>query len=201
VALVRRLDPRRRPIVVNMWVESHPLVRLPLWRDGLKVRAGTILELADVIGLDVYPSRGVRVLGHDMYLNWSRSAWEEAAVDLQQLARAAGKEAWIIEAQAEPWEPARQVYTEAAPSRSVQPTTAADTFARLRSAGFPTILFWGVEHWYMRQHRHQDDAWWALLSPFLTGRTRPAGDAGAPGAAETLRPGPAVTGGMRPLAR
>lgn len=187
VELVRRLDERKRPVIVNMFVDSSPLVRLPPWNDELHARATTILGLADILGLDVYPSRGLRVLGHDLYFNWS--GWEQPVRELQARAQLAGKPAWIIEAQAEPWEPRRVVYTDPAESRSVRPSTAASTFERLESAGFPTILFWGVEHWYMRWELYKDASWWNLLGPFL------GGSAHAP-----VQANPAATGGaLRPL--
>ncbi|MCC7106073.1 MAG: beta-galactosidase [Chloroflexi bacterium] len=175
VALVRRLDDRQRPIVVNMFVDSHPLVQLPPWRQSAQDRAEAILKLADFLGLDVYPSRGVRVLGHDVYLNWSRSAWQQSVIDLQAVARSDGKDAWIIEAQTEPWEPSHLVYVDPPASRGVVPNTAVSIFSRLRAAGFPTILFWGVEHWYMRRERFQDDQWWKLLTPFFSSPSDTAG--------------------------
>ncbi len=75
-----------------------------------------------------------------------------------------------MEAQAEPWEPSRLVYLDDGQSRSVQPGTAADTFGRLSSGGFGTILLWGAEHWYMRQERHDDRSWLDTLAPLFRSR-------------------------------
>ena len=169
VTLVRRLDRHRRPIIVSMFVGTDPFTFLPPRRKELQDRAQTILEMADVLGLDVYPSRGLRIGGHDLYFDWSPWPWEQLVIDLQQRARQAGKEAWIMEAQAEPWEPARVVHTDPQPSRSARSSTALQIFERLRTAGFRTILFWGVEHWYLRRHRHQDMSWWDELSKVFLG--------------------------------
>lgn len=168
VALVRRLDGGQRPIILSMFLDTPPpLAGLPPWRAHDEGRAQTLLGLGDVLGLDLYPSRGFRFFGRDLYVNWSGWAWERAALNLRQLAERQGKEAWVMEAQAEPWEPSRLVYLDDGESRSVAPGTAAATFSRLRAAGFGTILLWGVEHWYMRLDRHDDPSWLDTLRPFF----------------------------------
>ena len=172
VALVRALDPRRRPIIGNMFVETSPLALLPAWREAARERARALLERVDILGLDVYPSIGARVLGRDVYLDWSEWGWERQLVELHDLARQAGKPAWIIEAQAEPWEPGRVVYLDAQPARSVRPSTAVRLVRRLQTAGFENILLWGVEYWYMRRQRHRDPDWWQSLPAFFTGSSR-----------------------------
>jgi hypothetical protein len=167
VALVRTLDTRQRPIVVNLFLDGDPLSLLPSRRGELRERAQTLLKVADILGLDVYPNRSQRLVGLNLYFSWPRPFWEPHVLDLQQLAQAAGKPSWIIEAQAEPWEPGAVVHTAATPSRSLHPGTAAATFQRLHSAGFPIILFWGPEYWYLRQQHHQDDGWWTTLAPYF----------------------------------
>jgi hypothetical protein len=165
VALVRSLDSR--PVVVSTFVPADPLSQLPGPWGRLRERSRAILAEADVLGLDIYPARGVRSHGLDLIFTWPRWAWEPVVADLQRLARAKGKEAWIMEAQAEPWEPGRLVYTDRPRSRSAQPETAARTFAQLRAAGFPTVLLWGVEYWQMRQQRHDDRGWLETMQPLF----------------------------------
>lgn len=173
VALVRALDYVRRPIIVNLFVQPYPLSLLPPWRDAARERAEVILDIADILGLDIYPSIGLRVAGVDLYVNWSRWGWEQPAADLKAFAVARGKDAWVIEAQAEPWEPAHVVYTKAAESRSVQVPLAVSTFERLQGAGFANILLWGVEHWYMRLLRYEDRSWWDALGAIVRGAAGP----------------------------
>jgi hypothetical protein len=168
VALVRSLDHHQRPVILSMFVDTPPpLAGLPPWRSHDEGRARTLLDMADILGLDVYPSRGIRFFGRDLYLDWSGWAWERPAMTIRQLAVDQGKDAWIMEAQAEPWEPSRLVYLDDGQSRSVQPGTAADTFGRLSTGGFGTILLWGAEHWYMRQERHDDRSWLDTLRPLF----------------------------------
>lgn len=185
VAIVRAIDIIHRPVIVSMFVTIDPLSLLPWRRSEPRNRALALLETADILGLDVYPSLGQRRFGRDLYFNWSFAPWEEIAIDLRNLARSRGQEAWILEAQAEPWEPERVVYTDRDPSRSVQPALAAGIFERLRAAGFDNILFWGVEHWYMRIQRHDDATWWSRLGSFFPG---PATNAAAVPPDETKEP-------------
>jgi glycosyl hydrolase family 42 (putative beta-galactosidase) len=179
VALVRSLDHLERPVILSMFVDTPPpLASLPPWRSHDESRARALLDMADILGLDVYPSRGIRFFGRDLYLNWSGWAWERPAVSLRQIALQLGKDAWIMEAQAEPWEPSRLVYLEDGQSKSVQPGTAADTFGRLSNGGFGTILLWGAEHWYMRQERHDDRSWLDTLRPLFRSNDQLAGTDG-----------------------
>jgi hypothetical protein len=66
-------------------------------------------------------------------------------------------------------EHSKLVYLVCADSRSVRPGTAANTFGRLSSGGFGTILLWGAEHWYMRQEKHDDRSWLDTLGPLFRG--------------------------------
>ncbi len=196
VALVRALDHRERPVILSMFVDTPPpLASLPPWRSHDESRARTLLDMADVLGLDVYPSRGMRFFGRDLYLDWSSWAWERPAMTLRQLAIDQGKDAWVMEAQAEPWEPSRLVYLDDAQSRSVGPNTAASTFGRLSNGGFGTILLWGAEHWFMRQERHDDRSWLDTLRPLFrvagSGSDQLGGQPSLRGDSDTLlrRPG------------
>ena len=165
VALVRRLDDR--PIIVSTFVDVDPLMNAPWRRAELRRRAEVILDLADILGLDLYPNRGLQLRGHDLYFHWPVWIWEPAMLELRELALARGQSAWIMEAQAEPWEPNRLVYTDVPLSRSVQPPRAVAAVERLTAAGYDTILLWGVEHWYMRRERHRRTDWWNSMSMFF----------------------------------
>ena len=167
IALLRRLDRRQRPIIATMWVKTHPLARLDV---GQRLRARRLLSLVDVLGLDVYPSVGQRVMGKNVYVDWSHWYWEAAAARLRRLAERLGKQAWVMEAQAEPWEPGHLVHVDPKPSRSMRPETAVQICERLRRAGFRDILLWGVEHWWMRVVRHRDSTWWDAMGRLYRSR-------------------------------
>ena len=74
VALVRRLDDR--PIIVSTFVDVDPLMNAPWRRAELRRRAEVILDLADILGLDLYPNRGLQLRGHDLYFHWPVWIWE-----------------------------------------------------------------------------------------------------------------------------
>ncbi|MGE3267491.1 MAG: beta-galactosidase [Chloroflexota bacterium] len=158
IKLVRDLDSH--PIIVTMFVEINPLLLTPWHQREVRSRAATILTMADVLGLDLYPNRGYRSSSGDWYFSWPAWMWTPTVIELQQMARNLGRPIWIMEAQAEPWEPGQLVYTGAPVSRSVNPARASAAVGALRAAGFDTILLWGVEHWYMRRELHQDVGWW-----------------------------------------
>jgi len=128
VAKVRSLDGR--PIVVNFWSEDERASSAP-WTESDYAKKNA-LALGDVIGLDVYPSTGGAAdFASDRVVAIPR-AWLGRA-------RAAGKEAWIIEAQAEPW-------------GSYTPDAAA--ISRLleieAGLGYRTIFLWGFE-WMLKK--------------------------------------------------
>src|SRR6202140_407760 len=67
-------------------------------RDGLSV-----LGPGDVLGLDVYTAIGYQFLGSD-HMSHADGDWPDRLARVRDLARTQGKQAWITEAQAEPWE-------------------------------------------------------------------------------------------------
>jgi hypothetical protein len=185
VRLVRQLD--RRPIVVTMFLGVNPLMLVPRQRLTLEARAQALLGLGDVLGLDLYPSRAFHSFGRDWYFRWPTWIWDSTAATLRQLALDRGKHVWVMEAQAEPWEPTRIVYTDRSPSRSMQPPLAIAAIKRLEAIGFDTILLWGVEHWYMRRERLGDAGWWDAMSTFFPGMPRQTAHAPAAGASPPAR--------------
>ncbi len=172
IGLVRSLD-RTRQVVVSMFVDTSPLGLVPPFRGQLEDEARRLLGVADVIGLDVYPVRPIANKHFQLSLRWPVWVWEQRLRDIQQIARASKKQAWISEAQAEPWLPAKLVTMGSSPAQNAAPSLTTSTVDRLRSDGFNTILLWGVEYWYMRSERYQDANWWSGMLPFFR-RTGPS---------------------------
>jgi hypothetical protein len=152
LATVRALDSR--PLAVNVFAHFNRRLDAVSRRPGgdrpappPAAEALSLLEAGDVLGLDVYRRIGARRLGLPVVTvaagDWSADArrWREVALE-------AGVRTWIVEAQAEPWEPGG--WTSERP-RTCRPGDLATTVAELGRAGFDTVLLWGVEHWLARE--------------------------------------------------
>jgi hypothetical protein len=151
---VRTRDPR--PIVVNVFApfnaavdanssRHHGKPRRP-WHLPPEREALAVLRGGDILGLDVYRAIGRGTREH---------SWVERA-DVQQLsllskwrrlAHAQRKQAWITEAQAEPWEPSGGSIAQ---PQTVGPGDGPRLMRDLQAIGFRTILYWGCEYWLWR---------------------------------------------------
>jgi hypothetical protein len=81
--------------------------------------------------------------------------WPDRLAAARDLARKQGKQAWITEAQAEPWESDGNSYNN---PKSTSPEAIRSIFANLKDAGYSTVLFWGSEYWLSRAD-HGDMRW------------------------------------------
>jgi hypothetical protein len=162
-AAARSADPTR-PIVLNAFAafnrrldvaaSHYSLLRL-LGRDEYRpeFEVAELLQPGDVLGLDVYRRIGYRLFGARLFTT-SRH-WCENAARWHARAVAQGRRAWVIEAQAEPWEPDPPA---GEPPRSCTPDDMIETVQALRGVGYDTILLWGAEHWLARE-ADGDDSW------------------------------------------
>jgi hypothetical protein len=153
IAAVRALDGRH--VVVNTfahfdlvqdWLSRPHKNPLGLGSTQPEKEALDLLGASDVLGLDVYTGIGVNVLGHEI-VHRAASDWADSAHRWLEAAHAEGKEAWVIECQAEPWEPSKDTY---ANPKSFDPQALEDMYRQLAGAGFETILLWGAEYWLWR---------------------------------------------------
>jgi len=168
IALVRSLDTRERPIVVTAFIETQPLMMLPLPHGQTMARAREALATADVLGLDVYPTRIFHIFGREFTVTWPARIWSGILTDLREMASSQGKDAWIVEAQAEPWFSAGKLPPPVWPGAGVRPASAASVLAPFEAAGFTTVLLWGLEHWESRRALHKDTSWWAAVTDIFS---------------------------------
>jgi hypothetical protein len=134
VKSVRDLD--LRPIVLNAFAHFDPRLdeesrpRRGLFGTRRLEPEREILDIADILGLDVYTA----IAGRTSVPDWAESAerWLSTAQQLR-------KTAWITESQAEPWD-----------SSSFAPDDMVAVAAQLLRAGFSTIVLWGCEHWFLQ---------------------------------------------------
>jgi hypothetical protein len=160
ISLVRSLDHHQRPVISTAYVQTNWLLDR---RDQLlgNSRSGhDLLPLVDILGLDIYLTVGARIAGFPIYFHATDDVVQRKLADYQAEASSLGREIWITEAQAEPWEPGRIVDVRPENPPSQTPHAMLRTVEVLRAAGMQTILLWGVEHWYMRRTVHQDPTWW-----------------------------------------
>ncbi len=133
VAKVRSLDSR--PIVLNFWSADEKHSSAP-WGDSDYAKRNS-LALGDIIGLDVYPSTGGKP-------DFGRKEVTKIPRDWLAKARAAGKDAWIVESQAEPWGDYKPT-----------PEHVGQLLDQEIAMGYRTIFIWGFE-WMARLYHSED---------------------------------------------
>jgi hypothetical protein len=149
IAIVRALDSR--PLVVNVFAHFNRRLDAASRRPGVDqppaAEALSMLISGDVLGLDVYRRIGTRRLGLPVVTSAARD-WCTDARRWRERALGIGVQAWVVEAQAEPWEPPGG---NPGRPRTCRPHHLAATVAELVRGGFDTILLWGAEHWLARE--------------------------------------------------
>jgi Beta-galactosidase len=160
IALVRAVDFSKRPVVVNMFVETQPVVLVPAERSAILARARQLASVADIVGMDVYPSRTIDARGRAITVGWPSWIWAGLLGELRDVAAQQGKDAWIVEAQAEPWVIAGKTPPTVWPGTSVAPASVSEMLNTFQGAGYRTILLWGVEHWEAKRQLEHDSSWW-----------------------------------------
>lgn len=158
IALVKKVDHGKRPVIVN--VATYPnkflrfLSRIAYSRDPLQ----EAIQAADIVGINVYPAVG-HTIGELKMCFWSTSKERKSYfTKIINNVRGNGKEIWITELQAEPWEPGQLVH-QGEKSRTCWPQGFALSFFELRSYGIDKIFLWGAEYWFFRIERYNDHAW------------------------------------------
>lgn len=167
VTSVRQLDNHHRPMIVNAFSHFNLLFDQASARQGFDLRqvlgfeadsaerdSLSVLNKGDILGLDVYTAIGYQFIGQD-HLSRADGDWPDRLARVRDLAIRQGKQAWITEAQAEPWEASDSTF---AKPKSTSPQAIRSLFANLKDAGYGTVLFWGAEYWLWQQD-HGDARW------------------------------------------
>lgn len=167
VASVRGLDGHHRPMIINAFSHFNLVFDQASERQGFDIRQWlgfdadsaerdglSVLKRGDILGEDVYTAIGFQFLGQN-HMSHADGDWPDRLAHVRDLARQQGKQAWITEAQAEPWEADPTTYTN---PRSTSPEAIRNIFANLKDAGYSTVLFWGSEYWLWRAD-HGDARW------------------------------------------
>jgi hypothetical protein len=114
------------------------------------------LRLADAVGINVYTKVPNGVPGQ--YLEPTPAFWQQLQ-DWQGAMRRVDREAWVAEAQAEPWENGELVAMQRRNYPSATPRRMRNLVQQLKGLQYGTILLWGSEYWYW-QRRQRNNEWW-----------------------------------------
>jgi Beta-galactosidase len=117
------------------------------------------LRLADAVGMNVYTKVPTGAPGQ--YLEPTPQFWQTLQ-DWQTTLTQNDREAWIAEAQAEPWEPQQLVAMQKLNYPSASPLRMRQLVQQLRAMGYGTIMLWGSEYWYWQKQRQQHLWWWEV---------------------------------------
>lgn len=165
IGVIREVDPAGRPVVVShgqRWVFDR---FEDWWR--------RILEDADVLAVSAYPVRSFSLFGRDVAVPVFRlfGPLMPNLANQARESRAAGREYWITELQAEPWaRPDVRRYSPAAPPPGFDPGTLRDNIALARRSGAGRVYLWGAEWWLLQEERHGDGRYLAAAREVLSQR-------------------------------
>ena len=180
IARVRQLDAHHRPLIVNAFSHFNLVFDQASARQGFDFRQWlgfdadsaerdglSVLGRGDVLGLDVYTAIGYQFLGSD-HMSHADGDWPDRLAKVRELAHKQGKQAWVTEAQAEPWESSDLNYAD---PKSTSPKAIRNIFDNLKDAGFSTVLFWGSEYWLWRADQG-DPRWIDTIKGILRDESR-----------------------------
>ena len=180
ISSVRQLDHHHRPLIVNAFSHFNLVFDQASARQGFDLRQWlgfdadsaerdslAVLNRGDVLGLDVYTAIGYQFLGQD-HLSRADGDWPDRLARVRELAKRQGKQAWITEAQAEPWDSAQETYID---PKSTNPVAIRSVFENLKDAGYGTVLFWGSEYWLWRAD-NGDPRWIDAIKAILRDESR-----------------------------
>ena len=168
IALVRRIDPQDRPIILTAASYPNNFLRVlsKIFTNTKPIREN--LKLADILGINVYPMIGHRGWGRNWYFGSRRNARLNHLKEIFDMAQKSGKDIWITELQAEPWEPGHLAYTKKDTPPTGWPQTTEQTLEELHRIGYKTFLFWGAEFWYYQQKKFNNPTWWDAIDAMIT---------------------------------
>jgi hypothetical protein len=150
IAAVRGSDPRNRPIVLNY--SSNTIWDLGWLRT---------LRQADVLAQDIYTRKPGGPFG---YVNpHAFGPFGPGLLTQSILAHRFGREFWITELQAEPWETTPQIELDDAQIGSISPKLLEKNLRLARGAHPERIYLWGAE-WWLRQRQRGDSRYWDLAA-------------------------------------
>ena len=121
------------------------------------------INLADAVGINVYtrvPAGNSPFYLQPFPIYWRKlQNWQQQLVDRD-------REAWVAEAQAEPWEPNQLVATNKLEHPSSSPRQATQLVSTLSKLGYGTVMLWGCEYWYWQKQQGATQ-WWSAMQKLI----------------------------------
>lgn len=125
VSLVRTIDPER-PVVINLW--GNELTKRNNFPHAV--------ELADVVGLDLYPRVPRKTFFREKY--YRRPDDSDGRIsNVMKSIRGSGKSVWITELQSEPW----------GGKDSCTASHVIENAKWAKKLSADAVFFWGFEYW------------------------------------------------------
>ena len=160
IELVKKLDNKNRPIVVNTAVYTNRFLRLMAGISTVGNPIKQAIDLGDILGINVYKNVGDQVLRNNVYYGSRKEERIKHFNWIVQEAKKKDKSVIVTELQAEPWDPGLLVHTGKEKAITCSPSDTEELFDELTSAGINTVLLWGVEYWDFRKDTHGEKEWW-----------------------------------------
>ncbi|MGI0492237.1 beta-galactosidase [Alkalinema pantanalense CENA528] len=117
------------------------------------------LVTSEAIGFNVYTK--VPAGNSGAYLEPTPEFWQQLQ-QWQNRIQASNREAWVAEAQAEPWEPQKLVAMDKPHYPSATPPRMRSLVHTLATMNYNTVLLWGCEYWYWQRMNNRNLWWWTV---------------------------------------
>jgi hypothetical protein len=176
IELVKQLDDRKRPVIINVATYPNRFLRslASLFAPYDAIR--TAIPLCDILGLNVYPVVGPQFWWKKFYFWTQREERADYFSGILKRVKRQGKKAWIIEFQAEPWEPGVLAHSEKERPPTGWPEMSRAHLSEFQAMDFETILLWGAEYWVFRKQRHEDPGWWDMVAEIFNQKSEKTGE-------------------------
>ena len=170
VKLVRELDSKKRPIITTLSTHPNKVLDFLSRLTSPTYQLTRALSLCDIIGINVYPTVGHKLWKYDLVFRTDADERVNTIKTIVERVRKSGKDVWVTELQAEPWDPGVLVHTGDDKSLTASPEELTEYFNEIRSLGIPTVLLWGCEYWVSRKNRYNDSSWLDAVQSILNNR-------------------------------
>lgn len=140
IKIIKNLDPERK-IMVNIW--GNELTKRKVHKQAM--------QLADIVGLDIYLRHPIPFLKWLHKLIGPMDSQEKIKSVVEEI-KSHGKEVWLAELQAEPWEQNEIVTCQENP-QSFSPKDFARNINYGKSLLPEVIFFWGFEYWLWKKEQ------------------------------------------------